>query len=204
MSQPPKKKQDTPTVQPVEQKDPNEKYYVKNRYDPYSLKFSLDEYITDALQKNYKIKQIHNYENIKILLGILTTGVMLLSQFYPLPFPKNFYILLGCCVAYYILSGIYTYFEERIVKNTFVQFLYPFDKVASAKTKEIKFASKIDLFSDVYNLDIFYRPADQKQFPYEEIKNVLKVGDYFYEDGKPHFEAIDKFLAEALSQMKGR
>jgi len=32
----------------------------------------------------------------------------------------------------------------------------------------------------------------------------LKVGEFFYDDGKLHTEAVDKFLADTLAKIKGK
>lgn len=37
-------------------------------------------------------------------LGLLTCATALLAQFYPLPFPKNFSLLVTCVVVYFMLN----------------------------------------------------------------------------------------------------
>lgn len=38
--------------------------------------------------------------NIKMILLLLATGVALLAQFYPVPYPESRQLLLCCCIIY--------------------------------------------------------------------------------------------------------
>mmetsp|Transcript_3004 Transcript_3004/g.5078 ORF Transcript_3004/g.5078 Transcript_3004/m.5078 type:complete len:250 (+) Transcript_3004:63-812(+) len=44
--------------------------------------------------------------NVKLIIGFAGVGASLLSHVYPAPFPKNWWVLLGCCAWYFIASGI--------------------------------------------------------------------------------------------------
>lgn len=54
---------------------------------------------------------------IKCILGVLLTINVWLSHWYPLPWPKNYYLIVGCVIFYYVASY---YFEslDRVKKTT--------------------------------------------------------------------------------------
>lgn len=44
--------------------------------------------------------------NLKLLIGFASVGASAVSHVYPATFPKNWWVLLICCAAYFIGSGI--------------------------------------------------------------------------------------------------
>ena len=39
-------------------------------------------------------------------LGLLTCATALLAQFYPKPFPENYWLLVACVVVYFLLNTV--------------------------------------------------------------------------------------------------
>ena len=44
-------------------------------------------------------EELHTVTNVKIALGLITCGLALLAQFYPVKFPANYNVLVACVVA---------------------------------------------------------------------------------------------------------
>lgn len=78
-----------------------------NKYDQYEVQsvFSdvTDEYLKTQFAKSSRIFYI------KCVIGALLTFNVWLSHWYPLPWPRNYYLLIFCVVFYYAASY---YFES--------------------------------------------------------------------------------------------
>jgi len=54
--------------------------------------------------------------NTKIVLGLSTCACALVAQFYPKPFPENYWVLVVCVTAYFLLNTVlqaFLHFRER-------------------------------------------------------------------------------------------
>lgn len=180
-------------------KDPLAKYHVKNKYDPYTLKYSMDEYITDSITEKYKFKQLHKYDNIKLLLSFIVCGIVLFGHFYPIPFPQNWNLLLGCAIAYFIINTFLTYYDEKVVRDTFIEFEFK----ENNQTIYAKFISKIELYSDKYKFEAHFTPKGQDG-KLSKITNELYVGNFFDKTGRIDATAMDQFIASTLNKIKSQ
>eukprot|EP01006_Ploeotia_vitrea_P005554 TRINITY_DN118039_c0_g1_i1.p1 TRINITY_DN118039_c0_g1~~TRINITY_DN118039_c0_g1_i1.p1 ORF type:complete len:207 (+),score=24.04 TRINITY_DN118039_c0_g1_i1:56-676(+) len=74
--------------------------------DYVTMKRTLDEQIIKIVTDEgvYEIDKVLNI--FKIVIGAIAVGFALLSQFYPLPFPKNRWLICVCAVTYFVLSGV--------------------------------------------------------------------------------------------------
>jgi len=57
-------------------------------------------------------------------LGFISVALALTAQFYPAPFPDNYYILIVCCSTYFVCSSILQYIatfkEKDFVLSAFI------------------------------------------------------------------------------------
>eukprot|EP00591_Stephanopyxis_turris_P011931 CAMPEP_0195517352 /NCGR_PEP_ID=MMETSP0794_2-20130614/10539_1 /TAXON_ID=515487 /ORGANISM="Stephanopyxis turris, Strain CCMP 815" /LENGTH=151 /DNA_ID=CAMNT_0040646143 /DNA_START=43 /DNA_END=495 /DNA_ORIENTATION=+ len=75
--------------------------------DIVKLRQVLDEAVAAALIDGPpKLEEDYNLENIQLSVMFLACVFAALGQFSPLPFPESRLILGGCCISYFILSGI--------------------------------------------------------------------------------------------------
>ena len=57
--------------------------------------------------------------DLKILVGLIACVLGVISHFYPIPFPKNKLILVGCIIGYVICAVLYYLIETRMEKDAF-------------------------------------------------------------------------------------
>lgn len=84
-------------------------------FDPSEVKRVVDERsaacILDAgYSENFRTS------NTKIALGLSTCACALVAQFYPKPFPENYWVLVVCVTAYFLLNTAlqaFLHFRER-------------------------------------------------------------------------------------------
>jgi len=101
----------------------------------------------------YGAKEDNGASNIKITVGLIITGIVLLSHYYPLEFPKNYWLLVGCVISYFIISTANSIYEEKVIKDTFLACDTRITKdVNDQKLFKIKFGSKMELYTDHYDL----------------------------------------------------
>ena len=86
-----------------------------NKYDPYSLKSSLDEELIAFLEeKNFK--EITHWTDLKIGILLLVCLAAYYSHFVA-KFPQDWPLVVGCSLAYIILMTIHYLNECRIEKD---------------------------------------------------------------------------------------
>ena len=56
---------------------------------------------------------------MKIVVALICCVLGAVSHFYPIPFPKNKHILLGCVVGYVICATLYYLIERNLEKDAF-------------------------------------------------------------------------------------
>ena len=81
---------------------------LTNRYDPFVMKGKLDEFITHFLSNRLYFPENNSFSNKKLIIGFIATFFTIYAHVYEYlylaPFPKNYNILLICCVCYFILN----------------------------------------------------------------------------------------------------
>lgn len=67
-------------------------------------------------------EELHTVTHVKIALGLVTCGLALLAQFYPVKFPANYNVLVMCVAGYVFFNTLLqlyiTYVEKGIVLFT--------------------------------------------------------------------------------------
>ena len=78
---------------------------LTNKYDQYEVQSALndaaDTYLSSNLIRSNRILYI------KCVLGVLLTINIYLSHWYPMPWPKSYYLIVFCVVFYYVASYYY-------------------------------------------------------------------------------------------------
>lgn len=59
------------------------------------------------MKEEYKVEESHLHENNKILVGLIILIFVLFAHYCPIPFPKNYYLLVVCVLIYFILAFYY-------------------------------------------------------------------------------------------------
>ena len=102
-----------------------------NKYDPYSLKSSIDEeiafvrylkclkHVSIQLLEDKGFKEDNKYTDLKILVALIACVLGVVSHFYPIPFPLNKTLLIGCVIGYIICASLYYYIENKLEGDAF-------------------------------------------------------------------------------------
>ncbi|EAR98070.2 microsomal signal peptidase 25 kDa subunit (macronuclear) [Tetrahymena thermophila SB210] len=183
-----------------------QEYRTENKYDPYLIRDTVNTYIENLLEKNEK--KTYTFSNkfldTKIVLGFLILIVILVSHYYPLPFPKNIYILIACVSIYFILSNYYSHYENSVEGDTFALFTVSDKKETEQKSKEEKvlyrFNSNIEMLSDELELSI----SEYNQKKTYLAQQKIKINEYFDQDGYLCTSKLSKLVDKMLSTIKSK
>ncbi|PRP89618.1 signal peptidase [Planoprotostelium fungivorum] len=77
-----------------------------NRDDAAALKRGLDDLVLGYFLETKGFQPDYSISNQKLLVATIAVSMALLAQFWPEPFPKNWWILFVCCGTYAILANI--------------------------------------------------------------------------------------------------
>lgn len=171
-----------------------------NRYDPYSIKGKLDEYITHELNNSRKFKQSFEYSNIKILLGfiavIFTTIAHVYEYIFDAHFPKDYNITAICVVGYFLFNVLFQVFENYYEKETF----YSGDP-------GIKGVKSIDLSSTIEKFDHMFKV---KLFTYfesgicKDVEFSASVAEFFSKDGHLVKSNVQRLIEKIIKELKSK
>jgi len=94
---------------------------VSHIYDAADIKRVLDERAAQAVMDAGYVEDLY-VSNVKIGLGLLTCATALVAQFYPMPFPENYPLLIACIAVYFVLNTalqafVYLYEGETVLKT---------------------------------------------------------------------------------------
>lgn len=76
-----------------------------NKFDQYEVQAALQETAENFLNANFK--RVNRLFYIKCILGVLLTFNIYLSHWYPIPWPKSYFLYIFCVVFYYAASYYY-------------------------------------------------------------------------------------------------
>ena len=172
-----------------------------NRYDPYVTKAKLDEYIVHYLTKGKDFTENFRFSNIKLVLGFVATLFTIVAHAYPYMFnaffPKDFYVLLPCCIGYFTFNIAYQVVDYMLCGDIFFT-TNPKDEQLK-HIKEINFQSNVDKDGN-YKLTVFL-----------DLNKVekMKGSSSMVEKGKFRFEvysnnSVAQFFTENGSLLKPR
>jgi signal peptidase complex subunit 2 len=134
-----------------------------NKWDSNEVKRVLDE-CAAVVVEDAGYEQNFFVSNVKIGLGLLTCATALVAQFYPMPFPDNYWLLLACVVAYFLLNTLLQAFvflhEGDIILTTHSRQPLPFGLALS---------SSMPRYSDIYTLTLRAKDAHWEVKPVRSI-----------------------------------
>jgi signal peptidase complex subunit 2 len=142
--------------------------------DSVKVKQVLDEAIVEAIN-NAGYQQNFYWENIKLLLMLLSCVFAMAAQFYPIPFPDSRPLLGICCASYFILSVVLQYVISYVDKDTIM-----ITNPVPGPEHEMRVRSSFPRYQHIFTLTI--QPRDEKS-PNQTIGQMY-VGKYFTEKGE--------------------
>jgi len=130
--------------------------------------------------------------NVKLALSFVSCLLALVAQFFPAPFPDNYYVLVVCCSLYFLCSGILQFIAMTFEQNIILQ-------ATSSEThglrSSIQIRSKLPRYESDYTLSIGVRGTDQHR-----VSFTKSVGAFFDSTGVFVENRFRAELDRALSQ----
>ena len=175
-----------------------------NKYSIYELKAGLDKVISDYFTEE-DFDEIEHYSNIKIFFGFLTCCCTGIAYLFPLPFPKNYYIIMFSVIGYLIFSTIYWYIDKKIIDTIFYvgkndDYFHRLRPKKGNKIKEMTIHSDIDTKDNkkkhIYKLWFDFKMED-RTIVKTDI-NEINCTEVYDERGYIHSDKVNKFLRNII------
>ena len=142
--------------------------------DSVKVKQIFDEAILEAII-NAGYQQNFYWENIKLLLMLVSCIFAMVAQFYPIPFPESRPLLGLCCASYFLLSVLLQYVISYVDKDTIM-----ITNPVPGPEHEMRVRSSFPRYQHTFTLTI--QPKDENS-PNQTIGQMY-VGKYFTEKGE--------------------
>lgn len=146
--------------------------------DSVKVKQVLDETTVETIiELGYRMN--YSWDNIKLLIMVVSCVFAMTAQFYPLPFPDSRLLLGVCCAAYFVLSGVLQFMITFIDKKTIMSTL------AQDGTPALQIDTSFERFQEYFTFAVI--PLDAKgkgdEMNPKATRAKMYVGRYFTEDG---------------------
>ena len=83
------------------------------------MKGALDDELTLLLEEEKGFQEDNKFTDAKILVALVACILGVVSHFYPIPFPQNKPLLIGCVLGYGICASLYYLIEKKWQGETF-------------------------------------------------------------------------------------
>jgi hypothetical protein len=166
-----------------------------NKYDGRAVKQLFDDHVIKVIAEEKGYGEDTRLSNVKLVLGLVCSGIALLSHFYPLPFPKNMPLLIVGTVTYWLLAMviqiIVTFLEGDRILST--------DETVTARQPLIV-SSTLPRFSDTYTLIITpkYNHGSQQR----TLKKETSIAQFIHEDGTFAKERFAQYVRNVLREFE--
>jgi len=97
--------------------------------------------------------------NVKLVVGFGGVGASLLSHVYPATFPKNWWVLLACCAAYFACSGILQLLLSFCELESILLTRGKLDAASGKRGAGLNIASHFPRFQEAYTLGVTPLPS---------------------------------------------
>ena len=162
-------------------------------YDPYSMKDAIDEEVASNLD-TYEIVESNTLVHIKILLGFVSWVLGYYSYFKLDKLPKSLNISIACVAAYIVISVMYTYIENYIEKDCFLEYV-------SSKFNTLKDFEKVRFCSTIEEYSEFYHFAIEGKKKGDEMKRIeinKSFGEFFDSEGYLHKDKVKELFNDGV------
>mmetsp|Transcript_47843 Transcript_47843/g.95763 ORF Transcript_47843/g.95763 Transcript_47843/m.95763 type:complete len:220 (-) Transcript_47843:77-736(-) len=188
-------------------------YKSANPGDTASTKGLLDDGVVQAFE-DAGFGEDHKMSNFKLVLGTIACILALVAQFWPhplkpMPFPESRPLLLVCCVSYFFLSFALQLITTFYEKDTILYTMPPASTSAcwaALKDRRVVVSTVLPRFSIDYTLSVALTDLTGKAIEGETYEQVMKLTDYFEENGTFHEEwfmdDVDHVISIVSSKVK--
>ena len=167
-----------------------------------SLMYFLLAHLTKTqLLENRGFQEDNKYTDLKILVAFIACVLGVTSHFYPIPFPQNKLLLVGCVLGYVICASAYYYIEKFQEGDAF--FLARSHTINALKEyQKMRFSSDIDTVTKkgeaVYIVKVKAISAKGQTF---EVEKRFQVTTFYDEGGYLHRYKVKEALEEVLQKV---
>jgi len=151
-----------------------EEVQTVNTCDPGAIKRVIDDTIAKFIFEEVGFQEDTVLSNVKLFLGLLSVTLALTAQFYPAPFPENYYVLLICCPLYFVCSNILQYMASYMEKD-FILWARSKDRFNPV---EIQVFTKLPKYSYTITIGICVKGHD-----YDAVTMSKSVENWFDSNG---------------------
>jgi hypothetical protein len=143
----------------------------------------------------------NKYTDMKILVAFIACCLGALSHFYPIPFPQNKFLLIGCVVGYVICATAYYLIERRFEGDAF--YLAGGHKINALKEyQKVKFSSDLDTSKkqEAYYV-IKVTATSSSKSKTIEVEKRFDVTTFYDENGYLHRYKVKERLEEVIQKL---
>ena len=160
------------------------------------MKGTLDDEIISILeQKNFTID--NKSTDLKILVALIACVLGAVSHFYPIPFPKNKLLLIGCVAGYMLCATLYYLIEKYMEKDSF--FIAKSHNINAVKDfQRVVFSSSFDSEHGA-NYELKIESTNSKGNTIK-IEQKFPVTTFYDELGYLHRYKVREAVEEALQK----
>jgi len=154
-----------------------------NICDGAAIKRVLDDAVVSYLVQDKNFTERLTISNWKLALSFASCLLALIAQFYPAPFPDNFYVLLVCCSFYFACSGILQYIAVFLEQD----FIF-FGETPGRGAHQVQVRSKLPRFESDYVLTMSVAASSSTlgaklNGPVATVSTSWSVGAFFDSTG---------------------
>jgi signal peptidase complex subunit 2 len=163
--------------------------------DILKVKQVLDEATASAMLDLCNLEEDYRLENIKLILMFVACCFAMVAQFAPLSFPESRYVLGGCCVIYFVLSGFLQLLVTFVEKDAIMITKPESGGSYEIKDKGIRVRTSFPRFEEFYCVVLEYEGVSNSRF----VEHKWSVGNFFDVEGM--FDEIS-FMEEVQKLVK--
>lgn len=191
-----------------------------NKDDAGMLKRTLDDATVRVFAEELGFIEDDSLGTYKLILGLVSVALALTAQFYPAPFPENWWVLVVCCTSYFVCSVAlqylasfkqkdYVFFSHpspcRLLEGDFQSheaLVHPCELTATPNhtlqlpKRAIQVRTHMPKYS--YNFTIGIGSKGSKESA--ELELTKEVGAWFDEEGIFHEEVFKKDVIDLARQ----
>ena len=193
---------------------------VVRRYtvaDVHTARKALNDNIGSVLANDLGAELVTGVTDLRTVISAVSIVIGIASHAAPIPFPESYNFIVGCIVAYYMLTALSIYVWRMVEGDGFLTVCVAGRTNSSGKKgkggatagskKYVQFSSSVERFKAEYTLKAqIIQPASFPLFPPKRVgapvERTYFFGKFFSERGLIHPGSVRKEAERLLSDMK--
>jgi len=168
--------------------------------DILKVKQVLDEAAANAIIERCNLQEDYRLENIKLTLMFVACCFAMVAQFAPLPFPDSRIVLGGCCIVYFLLSGVLQLLVTFVEKDAIMITKPPTEGAYEMMDKGIRVRTSFPRFEEFYCVVLEYEGVQDSPF----VEQKWSVGNFFDSEGMFDEIAFEEEIQKMVKRFEKR